>query len=192
MATMIEDVKRIRSLIDGIASHCETVAKDYANAVQRHGKPFTDALVSSGLERDWLNCLEDVGRGFCAGGLLFLSADKRNALRCQDLPTQTNIITNGVRNKPLDKASIDDLRSVLGTQKHVKMTKRVPVAVKSHIRTRPTPTKTKPVVSGYGIAITEARVYSWLEIAAIIEQNAESIPVDVADRIARAVDLTTA
>ena len=190
MATaMQKDVKRIRSLIDGIASHCETVAEQYAKAVEKHGEPFTAALVQSGLERSWLNCLEDVGRGNCAPGVLFLSPDKRNVLRCLDVKTQNAALKDGINKRPIDQVSIDDLRASFGGKKHEGMKKRAPVAVRSHIRTRPQPEKSRPVVTRAGLAIVEARVYSWLEVAALIEQNADTIPDDIKERISNAVSL---
>ena len=189
MATaMQKDVKRIRSLIDGIASHCETVAAQYTKAIEKHGEPFTAALVQSGLERSWLNCLEDVGRGNCAPGVLFLSPDKRNVLRCLDIKTQNAVLKDGVNKRPIDQVNIDELRASFGSKKHEHMQPRTSkTAVRSHVRGIPSKNKTRPVVTGAGIAITEARVYSWLEVAAIIEQNAHNIPPEVADRIASAV-----
>jgi len=174
------------SLIGGLESHAETLAIEYVRELRIYGKPLEDGIVKRGISREFLHCLEAIGEGTAIPQLIFLDPAKRIILQTASIPTQKDVVKNGVNGKPLDKVVQDVLRAYVGNSKprakQKKSEKTVPVA--SHARAAPTPGrgKDKTVVGG--------RSVPWHDIITTVCKGLEAdlIPEKEVARLLRSVD----
>ena len=178
--TLEQEIDRFYHLLSGVAAHIDRVAEEYVKSLGLRGKPLEDGLVRKGIERGWLQALEEIGKGLAIPEVLFLATDKRELLLSVDLKTQRQVIDKGIGGKPLDEVSIDIARESV-----LKIAPKTRREYPSRGCRKKMPKSRKPSTTEIGILVVDPRLYPWHEIADlfIVAVGEKQVPKRVITRI---------